>query len=317
MGYKTFKISVYASTIYLATMLLFAGCDKSQDETIGLGPVPGDTSGVFTPFFSDTVTLYEHEWTEIPLSPLHLPEGYRMITHYTDLNEATVRNYTMLYDEMYKVSHWVAYPLHKSYRGTAGRQETWIYDPMVPENLQINIVNGGYSYSYGLRGYDRGHQIPSADRLATAEMNQQTFYPTNCTPQNSQLNQGLWASLESLVRTQMCNDTVFVVTGCAVTTATDKTVDWIWKNNQAVGAIPKAYWKVMLRTKSGKTGSLPNSQNAKCIGFWIENSTPSADNISKDFVKSVTEIEKLTGFVFFPEISDDIKCRYNLDLWGL
>ena len=170
---------------------------------------------------------------------------------------------------------------------------------------------------YGIRGYDRGHQIPSADRQATVEMNQQTFYPTNCTPQNAQLNQNLWANLEALVRTQICSDTVFVITGCAITTAEDKTVDWIWKNNVRVGAIPKAYWKVMLRTKNGRTGALPNDGTAKCIGFWMENRTPDTDKVSRDFVKSVTEIEKLTGFEFFTGISDDVKSRYNLDLWGL
>ena len=49
----------------------------------------------------------------------------------------------------------------------------------------------------------------------------------------------------------------------------------------------------------------------------MENRTPDTDKVSRDFVKSVTEIEKLTGFEFFTGISDDVKSRYNLDLWGL
>lgn len=240
-----------------------------------------------------------------------------MLTHYTKVNGRRLRNYTMLYDHTYKVSHWVAYPLHNVYRGSAGRQDLWVYDPSLSQSLQMDVVSGGYQRVYGIRGYDRGHQIPSADRQATVEMNQQTFYPTNCTPQNAQLNQNLWANLEALVRTQICSDTVFVITGCAITTAEDKTVDWIWKNNVRVGAIPKAYWKVMLRTKNGRTGALPNDGTAKCIGFWMENRTPDTDKVSRDFVKSVTEIEKLTGFEFFTGISDDVKSRYNLDLWGL
>jgi len=305
---------------YLAALAVLAvsvwRCDTPQ-QVAPLPPAAGDTSGVFNPFFGDTVALAEHVWTEIPASPVHMPEGYSLITHYTDVGGRHVRNYTMLYDLNYKVSHWVAYPLHNMYRGSAGRQDMWVYDPSLPQEEQMDVVSGGYSRVYGIRGYDRGHQIPSADRLATAEMNRQTFYPTNCTPQNSVLNQHLWANLEALVRVQICSDTVFVVTGCVVTTPQDKTVDWIWKNGRAVGAIPKAYWKVMLRTKSGRTGALPTESTAKCIGFWMENSAPDTDRVSRDFVKSVTEIEKLTGFEFFPGISEQVKSRYNLDLWGL
>lgn len=306
----------FACFSILLIAIFVAGCDKPQ-TVVPLPPVPGDTSGVFVPFFGDTVVLAAHQWTEIPASPVHMPEGYSMLTHYTEVNGRRLRNYTMLYDHTYKVSHWVAYPLHNVYRGSAGRQDLWVYDPSLSQSLQMDVVSGGYQRVYGIRGYDRGHQIPSADRQATVEMNQQTFYPTNCTPQNAQLNQNLWANLEALVRTQICSDTVFVITGCAITTAEDKTVDWIWKNNVRVGAIPKAYWKVMLRTKNGRTGALPNDGTAKCIGFWMENRTPDTDKVSRDFVKSVTEIEKLTGFEFFTGISDDVKSRYNLDLWGL
>ncbi len=306
----------FACFSILLIAIFVAGCDKPQ-TVVPLPPVPGDTSGVFVPFFGDTVVLAAHQWTEIPASPVHMPEGYSMLTHYTEVNGRRLRNYTMLYDHTYKVSHWVAYPLHNVYRGSAGRQNEWVYDPSLSQSLQMDVVSGGYQRVYGIRGYDRGHQIPSADRQATVEMNQQTFYPTNCTPQNAQLNQNLWANLEALVRTQICSDTVFVITGCAITTAEDKTVDWIWKNNVRVGAIPKAYWKVMLRTKNGRTGALPNDGTAKCIGFWMENRTPDTDKVSRDFVKSVTEIEKLTGFEFFTGISDDVKSRYNLDLWGL
>lgn len=306
----------FACLLILLIAIFVAGCDKPQ-TVVPLPPVPGDTSGVFVPFFGDTVVLAAHQWTEIPASPVHMPEGYSMLTHYTEVNGRRLRNYTMLYDHTYKVSHWVAYPLHNVYRGSVGRQGEWAYDPSLSQSLQMDVVSGGYQRVYGIRGYDRGHQIPSADRQATVEMNQQTFYPTNCTPQNAQLNQNLWANLEALVRTQICSDTVFVITGCAITTAEDKTVDWIWKNNVRVGAIPKAYWKVMLRTKNGRTGALPNDGTAKCIGFWMENRTPDTDKVSRDFVKSVTEIEKLTGFEFFTGISDDVKSRYNLDLWGL
>ena len=40
-----------------------------------------------------------------------------------------------------------------------------------------------YGLERGIDGYDRGHQLPSADRLTTKADNATTFYYTNITPQ--------------------------------------------------------------------------------------------------------------------------------------
>ncbi|MDY4849938.1 MAG: DNA/RNA non-specific endonuclease, partial [Paludibacteraceae bacterium] len=72
---------------------------------------------------------------------------------------------------------------------------------------QENDGKGGYN------GYTRGHQIPSADRTATRELNEQTFYMSNMTLQAYDFNSGIWLDLENKVRGYMCNDTIYVVTG--------------------------------------------------------------------------------------------------------
>ena len=71
----------------------------------------------------------------------------------------------------------------------------------------------GETFCY-YKNYSRGHQIPSADRTATDELNSQTFYASNITPQNGDFNGGIWASLEGKIRENMCQDTLYVVTGC-------------------------------------------------------------------------------------------------------
>ena len=231
------------------------------------------------------------------------------ITHDFDLNGKKVYNYSMYFDARYKVAHWVAYPLYESMLSGTQRTEAWAYDPKVPERDQARLFKAW-------SGYSRGHQLPSADRLVNEEANAQTFYATNITPQDEGMNSGVWETLEKDLRVVARNcDTVYVVTGCVVTTADDKKVNYIQDNAGAPVAVPKAYYKVCLKYKA--TSSANGGYSA--IGFWMENKNLGGS--VKDYVKSVDEIEKLTGFDFFPNLIDDIENMVekstNTDGWNL
>ena len=66
------------------------------------------------------------------------------------------------------------------------------------------------------------------------------------TPQNSTLNQGIWANLEGKIRVWSAQtDTLYVVTGAMVTTKTDKNVDYVDNNSNKQVAKPKYYYKVL------------------------------------------------------------------------
>ena len=68
--------------------------------------------------------------------------------------------------------------------------------------------------SQGSVTYDRGHQIPNADRNADSSLQNQTYYWTNSTPQHASFNQGIWNTLENQVRDMVSgSDSVYVVTG--------------------------------------------------------------------------------------------------------
>jgi endonuclease G len=166
--------------------------------------------------------------------------------------------------------------------------------------------------------YDRGHQVASADRLASYDMNSQTFYYTNMTAQvGAGMNQDIWNNLENKIRNEYtCRDTLYVVTGCVMTTEEDTQVQWVNNRNGGKVAVPKAYFKVLLRTKSGNTGKAVDNSNATTIGFWYENRRYSYSTPRVSDVKSVDEIERLTGFTFFPQISDQIKEQKDLARWG-
>jgi len=217
--------------------------------------------------------------------------NYVYVTHKATLNNKEVRNYTLCFDKTKYAARWVAYPLHSCYIGGQDRSDDWAYDPNIVSSYQVS------TYGYSTWGYTRGHQIPSADRTATLELNQQTFYMSNMTPQGYDYNSGIWLDLETRVRSYKCNDTLYVVTGAH------------WDNtytNVSRYPVPTHYYKVLLRTRNGNTkksvfGVAP--EDLKCIGFWISHSATGSLNAS--YCKSVADIEALTGFTFFPQVDVD------------
>lgn len=235
-------------------------------------------------------------WAELPAR--RESADYVYVSHFASLGGRNVRNYSYCYDKTLHTAHWVAYPLHGVYRGTVDRTNEFGYDPKIDYSWQPDLGAGSYRGSY-----DRGHQLPSADRTATRELNEQTFYATNMTPQLDRLNQDMWARLESKVRTQMCSDTLYVVTGCHYASTATTTTD----RKGMVCPVPTNYFKVLLRTRSGDSGKRIadcSADELKAIGFWVEQRSYGDIDPPASLCRSVAEIEALTGFTFFPNLSE-------------
>ena len=218
-------------------------------------------------------------WLELPETKAD--DGLEWFCHYFNHNGKTKRNYSFYYSYDDYVSLWVAYPLNSDLIGSGGRTNAWAYDPLIPNNLQINIVDGGIS------GYDRGHQLPSADRYS-GDSNPQTFYSTNMTPQRGKFNQNIWAGVEDKVRSWAKDgkaDTLYVVTGCTVKGSTKKATD---RSGHSV-TVPTSYWKACLkRTASGWTA----------CGIWLDHYT-SASTITRNDLFSIDELENKIGIDLF------------------
>ena len=218
-------------------------------------------------------------WLELPETKAD--DGLEWFCHYFNHNGKTKRNYSFYYSYDDYVSLWVAYPLNASLIGSGSRSDAWAYDPLIPDHLQINIVDGG------IPGYDRGHQLPSADRYS-GDSNPQTFYSTNMTPQRGQFNENIWAGVEGKVRNWAKDgkaDTLYVVTGCTVKGSTKKATD---HSGHSV-TVPTAYWKACLkRTASGWTA----------CGIWLDHYT-SASTITRNDLFSIDELENKIGIDLF------------------
>lgn len=256
-------------------------------------------------------------WPEIPTQKIN--GNYIYVSHFATLTipgtkkSYNARNYTMCFDKTKRAAWWVAYPLHSIYT-SSGRKDTWAYDPKIAADYQANLKK-----SYTGSSWDRGHQIPNADRNGNPVTMAQTFYYSNMTPQNSQLNQQPWARLEAKARDSwMCSDTLYVVTGAYWNpNSTNATTDM--DGNKC--PIPDYYFKVFVRTVKGnvrqagdKLGDYPADQ-LKSIGFWVANKNGQGE--AKQWVKSVKEIETQTGFEFFPSVPASVKEQLDASSWGL
>lgn len=249
-------------------------------------------------------------WIELPAEKENA--NYQYVAHYAKLNNKPVRNYSLCFDKTKQAALWVAYPIHNAYlTGSGSRTDAWDFDPFIPEKFQANCVDRSYKGSY-----DRGHQLPSADRLATNDLNAQTFYMSNMTPQLNRLNQDMWAKLEAKVRVNKCSDTLYVVTGAYFGSNATTTFDGAGNTV----AVPTNYYKVLLRTKTGSTGKAIQDctdDELISIGFWVEQKSYGNIEPPRSICTTVADIEQKTGFTFFPKVSATVKKQNNPTQWGI
>lgn len=272
---------------------------------------------------------YDRSWGEQP--EYRSDDAYIYKTYYATFvsNQffpgGKLRNYSVCYDVDRHISHWVAYPIFKKVYETPvlSRVNDFNYDPndqlpVIPTRDQQYIGTGGNGRGYGAWGYDRGHMLPQASRYNNYEPNRMTYYGTNMMPQNSTLNRNIWASLEGKVRGWgglQTYDTLYVVTGAAFKST--KTID----NANGPIAVPSHCWKVLLCQRGNQNRQISQfkADELKAIGFVFTNDDAGAATSIESAVRSVKEIEELTGFKFFrnldPAVADAVKSQKNLADW--
>ncbi len=257
---------------------------------------------------------FDREWAELPAYVEN--SDYMYVTHYAPLTTTlTARNYTICYDKTKRIANWVAYPLHSIYMQGYVRSNAWGYDPEVPTEYQADLTRGSYR-----GGGIRGHQCMSNHRYVPYDnlLNEQTFYSTNIMPQDYDFNGGSWLSMETVASAQKCNDTLYVVTG------TYGVRSWSSDKSGTKVAMPEYCWKVLLRTRTGKTGKrideITDASELKAVAFWAANSSESKDGL-KEYITSVADVERKTGYKFFTmldeAIADEVKAQNKPSDWGI
>jgi len=224
-------------------------------------------------------------WLELPATSA--TDKQDLLIHYFPDGK---RSFAAYWDYSNLVSSWVAYPLCAGNMGTGSRTDSFALDPLLARDQQ---QYNPYAYKAGNAGaYDRGHQIPSADRLDW-RVNLETFFGTNMTPQDPGLNSNAWAVLEQKVRDwAQKSDTLYVVSGCTVA-GSDK---YVLDSDSKKVTVPTGYYKALLRLSKGSyTG----------LGIYFDNEPNFATSIQKNMVMSLDDLEKKVGVDFFVNLPAD------------
>jgi len=217
--------------------------------------------------------------------------------------EYTDGKFALEYAPSKKHSKWVAWPLYRDCMGSSGRTDYWQWDSRIPS--QFSPIRSDFS------GYDRGHLCPSADRTYSVTMNRQTFMYSNMSPQISAFNGGIWAELENRTRNWASGtDTLYICAGGTVLQES-QIMTYTGAGNLAV---PQYYFKVILRKKAS-TGEYD------AIGFWFEHRSYAGTRLSSAQVKTVKQIEELTGIDFFYNLPEptqsQVESAFNPSAWGI
>ena len=303
-GVFTIKNKEKGKTVqYDAEYKTFAAYADIKAEKPCLYECVKETAAPVNPTYSEVP-----KWLELPATKED--DGLDFYAHTHVVNGKNMRNWSFDYDSEALLSHWVAYPLNADLIGRGSRTDAWGYDPLVPVDKQPSLFK---SYK---GDWQRGHQLPSADRL-DYDANVSTFYFTNMTPQNGQLNEGVWADLEQKVRDWSAQfDTLYVVTGCSVEGSIEVAAD----NDGKSVTVPVGYYKALLgyKAEGDVAGSGANGGFAGCA-FWFDNAPYSGGYMDK--VMTIAQLEQKTGVDFFvnlPARTDEAtaqKIETIVDAW--
>lgn len=203
--------------------------------------------------------------------------------------------YTMSYNANTRQPNWVMWQLTEDH--VMQRKEgVWNeYREDSELSLEIRATLADYASS----GYDRGHMCPGGDCNWDDEGRDETYVLSNMCPQNPNLNRGDWKEIEMACRKwakQYGN--IYIVCGPIFLKS---------QEHEKIGPhqipVPEAFFKVVLCVESF---------NPKGIGFICRNTD---GNRKKDFyVNSIRQVERVTGYQFFPNLEDSIKSLvYDMD----
>ena len=322
---KCFYISSSAKSALLYKRVLGTGIqnrpgtDKPNPEP-GPTPEPGQTNG-------------KYGWFELPAVNYELSGKYLIdktdkslyFAHHIcpDLRYPSgklMRNYSVCYSADEHCPVWVAAPRHFVYQQkNCKRTDAYGKDPDIPSDIQYQSKATG-------SGCNKGHMLGSAERLGSVGTNRQVFYFTNIAPQDkSEFNNGggAWNMLEALVDNHVCSDTLYEVIGCYFKKFTDaygKVCDTkkIEFGNRSDVSKPSMFYYVLLRTKKGNTGKTVTQCSAselQCVAFVLRHNMEKSHKPQVKDMMSVSDLEKLTGFSYFPNVPNAPKSTFTPSDW--
>ena len=210
--------------------------------------------------------------------------------------------FTLSYNKNYNCPNWVAWDLTKEevQNTVAKRNDFFRGDTLVPPQHRVE------AYDFKDTGFDRGHMCPAGDMKWSREAMSECFLMSNICPQNSILNQQWWEHLESACRRWACQESkIFICCGPIF----DNSCPPRYTGRGVKVRVPDGFFKVILSLQKDKE---------KAIGFIYRNTDER--QTMESAATTVDNIEKITGYNFFPLLDPDIEKTvegsYNLRKWN-
>ncbi len=180
--------------------------------------------------------------------------------------------------------NWVAWELLAAEtEGKVSRKNTFWTDEEVAGCPNAN--------DYKKSGYDKGHMCPAADQKWSEQAMYDCFSFTNMTPQDGALNSCAWQTLEKKERKWAMRDSaILIVAGPIYEKSDTKRI-----GNSGV-RVPSAFFKVF---------AAPYLDEPRGIAFVYPNM--SSPGNMENYVMTIDDVEKLTGFDFFYNLPDEVE----------
>ena len=188
---------------------------------------------------------------------------------------------------------WVSYRLTKeSLEGSVERTDDFRPDPDLPAGRRSELED------YRLSGFDRGHMAPAADFATSREAMSATFLLSNMAPQRPALNRGIWAQLEKDIRLlAQGHGALCVLTGGLFLDSLERPVEASVFIGPHRVAVPSHFFKVILCEHADGMWEM--------FAFVMANSSSALPGGPRQYMKSVDEVEALSGLDFFNGMNDE------------
>ena len=192
--------------------------------------------------------------------------------------------FTVSFNAANRTPEWVAWELLGSEtEGDSPRHNKYWQD----ESLEGCPSTRDYANS----GYDRGHLCPAADQKWSRQAMEDCFSMANIAPQDHALNTGAWKTLENKERQWAVRDSAILIVAGPIYSDSDTE-----RIGEAGVRVPGAFFKVL---------AAPFLPEPRGIAFVYPNMT-SPGNM-ENYVVTIDEVERITGFDFFHALPDDVE----------
>ena len=214
--------------------------------------------------------------------------------------------YSLSYSKKKGIPNWVAWELNLTWLGDAHRVGNFAPDEALPADWE-RVKPADYTGS----GFDRGHMTNSEDRSRSPEDNIPTFLMTNIIPQSPDNNRGVWVKLENYSR-QLAKSgkELFIISGGHGQGGIGSKGPKATVGRGKV-LVPAVTWKVILVLDKPNSGVAGVDKNTRTIAVIVPNKQGIEGTPWRQYLTSVDEVQKLTGYQFFTNVPPDIRSKIN------